>query len=172
MDGVSRQPAQNARGGPTTALGTDVPALSRARHSRFVEKSCRACQRKREEGKSSQLVLSVCFEPARRRNVLIRRLDWVGFESMPDLDIAWLVKELDGLGLKFTATPRIDGSMQLNRWRAMNYWENAPLADALWAEHVGDDTEVIRAITEFVARPNLEILGVPSIAPKQRSTTR
>jgi hypothetical protein len=87
---------------------------------------------------------------------------------MPDLDIAWLVKELDSLGLKFTATPRVDGSVRLNKWRAINYWENAPQAEALWAEHVGDKAEVITAITQFVARPGLEILHAPSIAPWQR----
>jgi hypothetical protein len=87
---------------------------------------------------------------------------------MPDLDIAWLIKELDSLGLKLTATPRIDGSFGLNKWRAMNYWDNAPQAEALWAEHVGDDAAVITAIAEFVGRPNLEIFNAPSISPAQR----
>lgn len=92
---------------------------------------------------------------------------------MPDLDIAWLIKELDGLGLKLTATRRIDGTFGLNKWRAMNYWENAPQAEALWAAHVGNKTEVITAIAEFVGgRPNLEILHAPSIAPAQRLAAR
>ncbi len=88
---------------------------------------------------------------------------------MPDLDIAWLIKELDGLGLKLTATRRIDGTFGLNKWRAMNYWENAPQAEALWAEHVGSDANVISAVAEFVGRrPNLEILNAPSITPLLR----
>jgi hypothetical protein len=91
---------------------------------------------------------------------------------MPDLDIEWLIKELDGLGLKLSATRRVDGSFGLNKWRAMNYWENAPQAEALWSEHVGDRTEVITAIAEFVGRPRLEILNAPSIAPAQKFVIR
>jgi hypothetical protein len=87
--------------------------------------------------------------------------------QVPNVDIAWLVKELDGLGLKLSATRRIDGSFGLNKWRAMNYWGNAPQAEALWRQHVGDNPQVISAIAEFVGRPNLEILGAPSITPTQ-----
>jgi hypothetical protein len=88
---------------------------------------------------------------------------------MPDIDVEWLVKELDVLGLKLSATRRMDGSFGLNKWRSMNYWENAPQAEALWAEHIGDDPEVISAIAEFIGgRPNLEILHAPSITPQQK----
>lgn len=86
---------------------------------------------------------------------------------MPDVDIAWLVRELDGLGLRLTATRRLDGTFGLNKWRAITYWDNAPQAEALWAEHVGDDPAVITAIAEFVGRPNLEIFNAPSITPMQ-----
>lgn len=84
---------------------------------------------------------------------------------MSDIDIAWLVKELDELGLKLTATPRLDGSLDLNKWRAMSYWDNADKAEALWAEHVGDDPHTIAAIAAHVrgARP-------PShVPPQERS---
>ncbi len=88
---------------------------------------------------------------------------------MPNLDIAWLINELDSLGLKLTATRRIDGSFGLNKWRAINYWENASQAEALWAEHVGDNINVISAIAEFVGgRPNLRILNAPSMMPARR----
>jgi hypothetical protein len=88
---------------------------------------------------------------------------------MPDFDIKWLVKELDTLGLKLTSTRRLDGSFSLNRWRSMAYWDNAEQAEALWAEHVGDDSDAISAIAEYVAKPTLEILNVPSIAPMRVS---
>jgi hypothetical protein len=90
---------------------------------------------------------------------------------MPDVDIAWLVKELDSLGLKLSATRRMDGSFGLSKWRAMNYWGNAPQAEALWKEHVGDKADVVTAIAEFVGRPNLEIFNAPSITPAQRFTS-
>lgn len=79
---------------------------------------------------------------------------------MPDIDIDWLIRELDELGLKLTATPRLDGSFGLNRWRTISYWDNTARAEALWAEHVRDDPEVIAAIAAHVgasmfARRNL-----------------
>jgi hypothetical protein len=89
---------------------------------------------------------------------------------MANFDIAWLVKELDSLGLKLAATRRMDGSFGLSKWRAMNFWSNAPQAEALWQQHVGDNAEVITAIAEFVGRPNLEIFNAPSIAPAQKFT--
>jgi hypothetical protein len=66
--------------------------------------------------------------------------------NMPDIDIAWLVRELDGLGLRLTATPRLDGTFGLNKWRTMSYWENATRAEALWAEYVGEDPRTMAAI--------------------------
>lgn len=66
--------------------------------------------------------------------------------NMPDIDIEWLVRELDELGLKLTATPRLDGSFGLNKWRSMAYWDNAARAEALWVEHVGEDPQTIAAI--------------------------
>jgi hypothetical protein len=91
---------------------------------------------------------------------------------MPELDVAWLVKELDSLGLKLTATRRMDGSFGLNKWRTMNYWSNAPQTEALWQQHVGDKVDVITAIAEFVGRPNLEIFNTPSITPTQKFSLR
>jgi hypothetical protein len=69
---------------------------------------------------------------------------------MPDVDIGWLVRELDDLGLRLTATPRMDGSLGLNKWRAISYWDNADRAEALWARHVGEDPHMIAAIAAHV----------------------
>jgi hypothetical protein len=91
---------------------------------------------------------------------------------MPNIDVEWLIRELDNLGLKLSATRRMDGSFGLNKWRAMNYWEHAPQVEALWAEHVGDDPEVITVIAEFIGKPNLEILNAPSITPSQKFAAR
>lgn len=74
---------------------------------------------------------------------------------MPDIDIAWLIRELDELGLKLTATPRLDGSFGLNRWRTMAYWDNAARAEALWAQHVGEDPGVIAAIATHLGAAEL-----------------
>jgi hypothetical protein len=89
---------------------------------------------------------------------------------MPNVDIAWLVKELDGLGLKLTATRRMDGSFGLNKWRAMNYWANARQAEELWAKHVGDNPNVISAMAEFVGRPDPQVVNARSVAPAHRAT--
>jgi hypothetical protein len=69
---------------------------------------------------------------------------------MPDVDIAWLVKELDSLGLRLSATPRLDGSLGLNKWRDISYWDNAEKAEALWAEYVGDDPHTLAALAAHV----------------------
>lgn len=90
---------------------------------------------------------------------------------MPDVDIAWVVKELDSLGLKLTATRRMDGSFGLNKWRAINYWSNAPQAEALWNEHVGDNPGMISAIAAYVGRTDLELFNAPSIAATQPATS-
>ncbi|MDQ2082067.1 hypothetical protein RA307_17910 [Xanthobacteraceae bacterium Astr-EGSB] len=88
---------------------------------------------------------------------------------MPDVDIAWLVKELDSLGLRLTATPRLDGSLGLNKWRDISYWANADRAEALWAEHVGDDPHTIAALAAHVrsaaSRPRPSSSPSPSSPP-------
>jgi hypothetical protein len=71
--------------------------------------------------------------------------------TVPNVDIAWLIREFDGLGLKLTATPRLDGSFSLNKWRTISYWDNAARAESLWDEHIGDDQEVISAIATHIA---------------------
>lgn len=84
------------------------------------------------------------------------------------LDIAGFVKELGGLGVKLTATRRMDGSFGLNKWRTMDYWDNAPQAETLWAQHVGDDETVIKAIAEFLSHPSPATFHPPSPTPMQR----
>jgi hypothetical protein len=85
--------------------------------------------------------------------------------TMPDIDIAWLITEFDGLGLKLTATPRFDGSFGLNRWRTMSYWDNAAQAESLWAEHIGDDPEIIAAIATHIGASGIANGKVQPNAP-------
>jgi hypothetical protein len=84
--------------------------------------------------------------------------------TMPDIDVDWLIRELGELGLKLTATPRLDGSFGLNKWRTISYWDNAAQAEALWAEHVHDDPEVIAAIAAHVGAPLLVRRNLPPTA--------
>jgi hypothetical protein len=87
---------------------------------------------------------------------------------MPDLDITWLIRELDGLGLKLTATPRLDGSFGLNRWRTISYWENAAQAESLWSEHIGDDPQLIAAVASHIGTAAIADRKAPPTAlPRQ-----
>jgi hypothetical protein len=81
---------------------------------------------------------------------------------MPDVDIAWLIKELDSLGLRLSVTPRLDGSLGLNKWRDISYWDNAGRAEALWAEHVGDDPQTIAEIAAHVRSTQARSPSSPS----------
>jgi hypothetical protein len=88
--------------------------------------------------------------------------------TMPDLDIAWLIREFDDLGLKLTATPRLDGSFGLNRWRTISYWDNAAQAESLWAEHVGDDPQVIAALAAHIGAGGIDRVEAPPATPLRR----
>lgn len=75
---------------------------------------------------------------------------------MRGVDLAWLVSELDRLGLKLSVTPKVDGTLELSRWRCMAFWEHSLEVEALWNRHLGQDAEALAAITYFVAhtKPN------------------
>jgi hypothetical protein len=88
--------------------------------------------------------------------------------TMSDLDIAWLIRELDDLGLKLTATPRLDGTFRLNKWRTIAYWDNAVRAESLWAEHIGEDSDVIAAIATHIGAAGIANGKAHPSAPLRR----
>ncbi len=67
-------------------------------------------------------------------------------------EIATLVDELEGLGVKFTVIPRLDGSLRLNVWRTQNAWPNRHRIDHLIAERIENEPEVAAQVAELISR--------------------
>jgi hypothetical protein len=71
---------------------------------------------------------------------------------MSERDIAEIVNELESLGMKFTVTPRLDGSLRLNCWRTMDAWQHAGRIKEILAEHVERSPKRAAEIAAFVNR--------------------
>jgi hypothetical protein len=65
-------------------------------------------------------------------------------------ELAAVVDELEGLGIKFTTLPRIDGSLRLNCWRFQNAWNNRERINQLLAQHIENSPENADKIAEFI----------------------
>jgi hypothetical protein len=71
---------------------------------------------------------------------------------MPQLSIEALVTDIEGLGLRLSATRLADGKTRLNRWRTPDGVVNAKRIDDLWATHIGDSVERIDELTKYLLR--------------------
>ncbi len=65
-------------------------------------------------------------------------------------ELAALVDELEGLGVKFTTVPRLDGSLRLNCWRMQNAWSNRERIGHLLAQHIESSPENAAHIAEII----------------------
>jgi hypothetical protein len=66
-------------------------------------------------------------------------------------DLVALVEELEGLGVKFTVVPRLDGSLRLNTWRMQNSWLNRDRINQLLAERIENAPEVAAKIAQWIS---------------------
>jgi hypothetical protein len=78
---------------------------------------------------------------------------------MSNSEIVALVEELEGLGVKFTVVPRLDGSLRLNTWRTLNSWQNRERINRLLAERIENSPEVAAQIAEWVSRRSAEAVS-------------
>ncbi len=69
---------------------------------------------------------------------------------MLDSEVVALVDELEGLGIKFTTVPRMDGSLRLNCWRLHNAWNNRERINRLLADKIESSPENAAHIAEFI----------------------
>ena len=67
-----------------------------------------------------------------------------------------LLEELQALGLKFTVTPRMDGSLRLNKWRTQDAWPNRERINKLLAEHIDYAPGTAAQMAELVSRWSME----------------
>lgn len=62
---------------------------------------------------------------------------------MSDFRIKDFLDRLNGLGLMFSVSRLPDGTIRLNQWRGINYYENEAEIKDVWTSHiVGHDTRV------------------------------
>ncbi len=61
-----------------------------------------------------------------------------------------LVDRLSALGLMLSATRFADGSIRLNQWRAMNYYENETQIKSIWSDTVSGNDGRIHDIARYV----------------------
>jgi hypothetical protein len=78
---------------------------------------------------------------------------------MSNSEIVALVEELEGLGVKFTVVPRLDGSLRLNTWRTQNSWQNRERINRLLAERIESSPEVAAQIAEWISRRSAEAVS-------------
>jgi hypothetical protein len=78
---------------------------------------------------------------------------------MSNSEIVALVEELEGLGVKFTVVPRLDGSLRLNTWRTQNAWPNRERINRLLAERIESSPEVAAQIAEWVRERSAEAVS-------------
>jgi hypothetical protein len=82
-----------------------------------------------------------------------------GEVNMSNSEIVALVEELEGLGVKFTVVPRLDGSLRLNTWRTQNAWPNRERINRLLAERIESSPEVAAQIAEWVSTRSAEAVS-------------
>ena len=78
---------------------------------------------------------------------------------MSNSEIVALVEELEGLGVKFTVVPRLDGSLRLNTWRTQNSWQHRERINRLLAERIEGSPEVAAQIAEWVSKRSAEAVS-------------
>jgi len=66
-------------------------------------------------------------------------------------DVAAFVQEVEALGVRFTLTPRLDGSVRLNCWRLPNAWENRDRINRLLADRVKSSPENADQIARYIS---------------------
>jgi hypothetical protein len=69
---------------------------------------------------------------------------------MSEFKVKDLVERLKGLGLMLSATRLADGSIRLNQWRSMDYYQNEAQIKTIWSTYVSGNTGRIQDIATFV----------------------
>jgi hypothetical protein len=67
-------------------------------------------------------------------------------------EVIALVEELEALGVKFSVTPRLDGSLRLNTWRTQKAWPNRDRINRLLEERIENSPEVGSQIAELISK--------------------
>jgi hypothetical protein len=69
---------------------------------------------------------------------------------MSEFKIRDFLDRLDGLGLKLSATRMADGSVRLNQWRFLNYYENEAEIQSLWSRSIAGAETRLQDVARYV----------------------
>ena len=69
---------------------------------------------------------------------------------MSEFRVKDFVDRLNALGLMLSASRFADGSIRLNQWRAMHYYENEPAIKDIWSAEVAGHEGRILDIARYV----------------------
>ncbi len=69
---------------------------------------------------------------------------------MSEFKVKDFVDRLNALGLMLSASRFADGSIRLNQWRAMHYYENEPAIKDIWSAEVTGHEGRILDIARYV----------------------
>ncbi|CAL8977882.1 hypothetical protein GJ689_01390 [Rhodoplanes serenus] len=69
---------------------------------------------------------------------------------MSDFRIRDFLDRLGGLGLMFSATRMADGSIRLNQWRGINYYENEAEIRSIWSASIDGREGRLQDVARYV----------------------
>lgn len=69
---------------------------------------------------------------------------------MSDFRIKDFLDRLGELGLMFSATRMADGSIRLNQWRGINYYDNEAEIRRIWSAAVDDHPGRVQDVARYV----------------------
>jgi hypothetical protein len=66
-------------------------------------------------------------------------------------EVVSFVEELEALGLRFTVTPRMDGSVRLNCWRLPSAWDNRDCINRLLADRLESSQQNADHVARYIS---------------------
>lgn len=69
---------------------------------------------------------------------------------MSDFRIKDFLDRMNGLGLLFSATRFADGSIRLNQWRSLNYYENEAEIRDLWTANMAGHATRVQDVARYL----------------------
>jgi hypothetical protein len=65
-------------------------------------------------------------------------------------EVISFVEELEAMGVRFTVTPMLDGSVRLNCWRLPTAWDHRERINRLLADRLGNCSENAEHIAQYI----------------------
>jgi hypothetical protein len=82
--------------------------------------------------------------------------------AMGDFKIKDFLDRLHGLGLMLSASRLADGSIRLNQWRAMNFYENEAEIKSVWTSNLAGHETRVQDVARYLELTQRRSRFVPS----------